>query len=154
MAHPRVQKALAGIASGALGGIVLLIFLALSSLVNLDSWWRFPNLLGTTFYGADALRSGFGRATLSGAAFELLLSGAAGAIFNSVAGDSLRGFRLAAAGMMAGLLWMYGSNLLYARVSPLISLYSETWPLTIGHLLLGACLAGSGWFLPLRPPVN
>jgi hypothetical protein len=151
MVHPRVQKVLAGIAAGALGGIVLLIFLALSSLIHQDPWWRFPNLAGTTFYGADALRSGFSRATLSGAAFEILLAGAAGAIFSSIVGDSLRGLRLALAGMMAGLLWMYASNLLYARVSPLIPLYSETWPMTIGHLLLGACLAWRAWFLP-RPP--
>ena len=141
---------LAGIAAGALGGVVLLTFLALSSIVGQDPWWRFPNLLGTTFYGAEALRSGFGRATLCGAALEILLAGAAGAVFNAVAGDSLRGFRLAAAGMMAGLLWTHGSNLVYARVSPLIPLYSEAWPMTIGHLLLGACLAGSVWFLP-RP---
>jgi hypothetical protein len=151
MAHPRVQKVLAGVAAGALGGTVLLIFLALTAMIHQDPWWRFPNLVGTTFYGADALRSGFSRATLSGAAFEILLAGAAGAIFSSVAGDSLRGLRLALAGMIAGLLWMYFSNLVFARLSPLIPLYSETWPLTAGHLLLGACLGWRAWFLP-RPP--
>src|SRR5713226_1346280 len=110
MVHPRVQTILAGIAAGALGGFVLLIFLALSSLNHLDPWWRFPNLLGTTFYGADALRSGFGRATLSGAAFEILSAGAAGAIFSALIRDWLRGFRLLLVGMIAGLLWMYGLN--------------------------------------------
>lgn len=153
MVHPRVQKVLAGIAAGALGGAVMIAFLALSSLLHQDPWWRFPNLVATTFYGADALRSGFSRATLSGAAFEILMAGGAGAIFSAVTSEALRGLRLMLAGMIAGLLWMYATNLVYSRLSPLIPLYSETWPMTAGHLILGACLGWRAWFLA-RPPAT
>src|SRR5215472_5770198 len=71
MVHPRVQKVLAGIAAGALGGLALLGFLAVGSVARQDPWWRFSNLAGTVFFGAGALRSGLGLATLSGAAFEV-----------------------------------------------------------------------------------
>jgi hypothetical protein len=149
MVHPRVQKVLAGIAAGALGGLALLGFLALGSIVQQDPWWRFSNLAGTVFYGAAALRNGLGLATLSGAAFEILICGAAGAIFSALMPGSLHGFRRLLLGMAAGLLWMHALNLVYGRLHPLIPLYSDTWPLTAGHLLFGACLAlFSGVFLP------
>jgi hypothetical protein len=153
MVHPRVQKVLAGIAAGALGGLALLGFLALGSVARQDPWWRFSNLAGTVFFGANALRSGLGLATLSGAAFEILICGAAGAAFGAVMPGSLRGFRRILLGMIAGLLWMQLLNLVYGRFHPLIPLYSDTWPSTAAHLLFGACLAAfSAVFLPARVP--
>jgi hypothetical protein len=153
MVHPRVQKVLAGIAAGALGGLALLGFLALGSVARQDPWWRFSNLAGTVFFGADALRTGFGLATLSGAAFEILICGAAGAVFAALVPGSLRGFRRLLLGMTAGLLWMHFLNLVYARFHPLIPLYSDTWPSTAAHLLFGACLAiFSALFLPAGVP--
>jgi hypothetical protein len=151
MVHPKVQRFLAGIATGALGGIILLGFLALISLVKQDPWWRFPNLVGTVFFGAAALRNGLGLATLSGAAFEILLSGAVGAAFGLFIPSPLRGFRRLLLGMIAGVLWMRLLDLIYNRLNPLIPLYSETLPMTVGHLLFGACLAFSAIFLPRMP---
>jgi hypothetical protein len=153
MVHPRVQRVLAGIAAGALGGLALLGFLALGSIVRQDPWWRFSNLAGTVFFGADALRTGLGLATLSGAAFEVLICGAAGAVFGALMPASLRGFRRILVGMIAGLIWMHLLNLVYGRFHPLIPLYTDTWPLTVAHLLFGACLAVfSAVFLPARVP--
>jgi hypothetical protein len=153
MVYPRVQKVLAGIAAGALGGLALLGFLALGSVARQDPWWRFSNLAGTVFFGADALRSGFGMATLSGAAFEILICGAAGGVFGALMPGSLRGFRRILLGLIAGLLWMHFLNLVYGRFHPLIPLYSDTWPSTAAHLLFGACLAAfSAVFLPARVP--
>ncbi len=149
MVHPRVQRVLAGVAAGALGGLALLGFLALGSVFRQDPWWRFSNLAGTVFFGAAALRNGLGLATLSGAAFEILVCGAAGALFGAFVPGSIRGFRRILLGMAAGVAWMHALNLAYSRFDPLIPLYSDTWPLTAAHLLFGICLAlFSAVFLP------
>ena len=149
--HSGAQRFTAGIASGALGGAALLSFLSAASVFDQDPWWRFPNLLGTTFYGAFALRAGPGLPTLAGAALEVLLCGVIGGLFGWVFAGAVPGARLMLLGMATGLVWNYAAERLYERLSPLVPLYSASFPLTFGYLVFGAFLGTAGWFLS-KPP--
>src|SRR6059036_69653 len=72
---------MAGVQSGVLGGLFMIVWLALLSLLQGRSAWSIPNLLASTFYGEAAMRHGFRWATLSGVALHVIVSALAGVLF-------------------------------------------------------------------------
>src|SRR3954453_10729597 len=109
-AAPRIFLAMAGLQSGVLGGIFMLAWLALLSVLQGRSVWSIPNLLASTFYGEAALRRGFRWTTLSGVALHLIVSVAAGLLFGSaVSGIAERG-RVMTLGFAAGVAWYFLSE--------------------------------------------
>src|SRR5215471_14640110 len=85
-AGSRILQAIAGVESGILGGLVMLAWLALLSLLQGRSIWSIPNLLASTFYGEIALRHGFRWTTLSGVALHLIMTAVAGLVFGLAVG--------------------------------------------------------------------
>ena len=139
----RLLELLAGLETGIIGGLVMLAWFLLHSILRNEYWWAVPNLLATTFYGDRALRLGPGRATLSGAALHLATSGVLGAIFALVVSSWRQTYaRVALLGLLAGLSWYYLSyGWLWKKLNPLIPAYGTVPPLLAAHLLFGLCLS-------------
>lgn len=140
MFHPRLKAAVTGLEAGVLGGFAMLGALAGASLADQDAWWRFPNLLATTFYGARALRSGAGWPTVSGIALQIVIAGAAGAVFGALFSRAPGALRIVL-GLGWGALLFYAAEALYRRIAPFIVLYQPETSALLGHLLYGLCLA-------------
>ena len=100
-----VPRLLSGIEAGVLGGIAMLVLLVLGSLWRGDPWWMPSNLLGSTFYGARALRDGPNPATLAGSALHVFMTGSIGGTFGLICGGIQRRNRLVLLGTLAGLIW-------------------------------------------------
>ena len=130
-----------GIEAGVIGGLAMLALLVSGSLWRGSSWWAPSNLLGTTFYGARALSIGPGRATLAGCALHIFITGLIGAAFGLLCGRIQRRHRLVLLGTLAGLI-SHGlvDALLWARINPLVALYSAQPVTLLSHALFGACL--------------
>ena len=69
-AGSKILQAMAGVESGVRGGLFMLVWLGLLSLLQGRSIWSIPNLLASTFYGEAALRRGLRWTTLSGVALH------------------------------------------------------------------------------------
>src|SRR5713101_5788780 len=79
---------MAGLECGVLGGVFMLVWLAIISLLQGRSVWSIPNLLASTFYGEAALRRGFRWATLSGVALHLVMTAIVGMVFGLAVGGA------------------------------------------------------------------
>ncbi len=145
-----LARLLSGIEAGVIGGIAMLALLISGSLLRGDPWWMPTNLLGSTFYGAPALNSGPGRATLAGSALHIFMTGSIGAAFGILFGGVQRRRRLVLLGMLAGLIWHgLADALLWRKLNPLIPMYSAQPATLFSHALFGACLGYLGRKLPV-----
>jgi hypothetical protein len=144
---------IAGLESGVLGGIFMLGWLAVVSLIQGRSVWSMPNLLASTFYGEDALRRGFRWTTLSGVALHVIMSAAAGLIFGlAVSGVVSRG-RVMLLGLAAGSVWYFLSlGIFWKHVNPMVPLYAGGASLFLAHLGLGIFLGSFPRFLQVLEP--
>src|SRR5206468_8459879 len=103
----KIKLAMAGVEAGVLGGLIMMAWLAMLSLLQGRSVWSIPNLLASTFYGEAALRHGFRWATLSGVALHVIVSALAGVLFGmAVSGIVGRG-KVMALGVAAGVAWYF-----------------------------------------------
>lgn len=144
-ALPELRAALAGLQAGTLGGVIMLAYFSVHSLLQHQPWWSMPNLLGTAVYGQTALWRGLGRATLAGAAFQLLIAGAVGALFGLLFAKTRHGAFGVLAGLLAGALCFFLCHeYLFAWISPLIPVYASRPSALMGHLLLGLSFSGAG----------
>jgi hypothetical protein len=132
---------IAGIESGVLGGVFMLAWLALLSLLQGRSVWSIPNLLASTFYGDAALSRGFRWSTVSGLALHLLMSAAAGLLFALLAGGMASRKRVMLLGVGAGAAWYFLSlDFFWKHINPMVPLYASGAGPFIGHLGLGIFL--------------
>lgn len=147
---------LAGVEAGVIGGALMLAVLIASAMWHGNVWWSVPNLLGSTFFGAAALRTGPGLATLSGSALELMSCGLAGALFGLLFVNMRDGRRAVLFGILAALGWFYVSrDIVWPRINPRVPLHTSTGPALVAHLVLGACLGRTPRFAAaLRGPRN
>ncbi len=134
-----------GIEAGIVGGAVMLAVLIGDSLMDGRYWWQFPNLLGSTFYGARAFRYGAGMATLSGLSLHFVITGTLGGVFGlSFAGIYRRG-RMMLLGIAVSVSWYTLANALFwPRVNPWVLAASPRPATVISHVVLGACLGYVG----------
>lgn len=144
-ARPKLLlRVLAGLQVGVTGGLLMLLWFAVHSLILGQRWYATPNLLGSTFFGDHAFRSGVGWVTASGFALHVLASGCVGVIFGLVAPASagVSGLRTFLLGLLAGMLWYY---LLFEPfwkiVNPWVPLYSSPRTMVVAHLIYGAWLS-------------
>jgi hypothetical protein len=146
--HGRVTalicRALAGIETGVLGGVVMFGWLAASSALDQHSIWTLPNLLGAALNGSQVLRGGFGWTSVSGLGLLLFAAGLVGMVFGLLVADSHRRLRVTLLGAVTGLVWYYFSQVLFWRkLGVFIVLYSPPSSLLLAHLVYGLVL---GWF--------
>ncbi len=137
----QVLRALAGIEAGVLGGVAMLVWLALASTLERRSAWFVPNVLGSLLYGRAALRRSFGMMTVSGLALQLFAAGMIGMLFGVLVGDSRNRLRVALLAVLAGLTWYYFSQaLLWRELGVLAALYASARSLIVGHIFYGLVL--------------
>ena len=136
---------LAGIQAGVAGGILMLLYFSLQSLMLHKPWWTMANLLGTAVYGQTALWRGLGRATIAGAAFQIIIAGFIGALFGLANAYSVRLANWTSAllvGLASGLASFFlCHDWLYGLISPLIPVYAPRSSALIAHLLFGLALS-------------
>jgi hypothetical protein len=139
-----VLRLVAGLETGVLGGVAMLSWYALVSLLSRKSAWALPNLLTTVVFNRPDLRSGFGWPAVIGVALHLCAAGLIGTGFGIIAGFSRRRVRVVLLGLLTGLAWYYLSQaLLWNTLGALSALYASPLWLLLGHLVYGAVL---GWY--------
>jgi hypothetical protein len=134
-----------GIEAGIVGGLAMLGLLVSQSLWEGHVWWEVPNLLGSTFYGPRAFRSGVGLATLSGTALHLVITGTLGGVFGLIFGRVHQRGKLIFLGLLASLGWYNLADVMFwPKVNPWVPAASSRPATVVSHLLLGACLGYMG----------
>ena len=136
------MRLLAGLQAGTAGGLLMLAYFSLQSAILRQPWWSMANLLGTAIYGQSALWRGLGRATLAGAALQLLIAAAVGILFG-VFFSRLRGWTAPLLlGIATGVAcFFFCHDGMFGRISPLIPVYAPRSSTIVGHLLLGLALS-------------
>src|SRR5947208_5940258 len=131
-------RAVAGLESGVIGGVFMLAWLALLSVLQGRAAWSIPNLLASTFYGEAALRRGFRWTTLSGLALQVIVSAVAGLLFGfAVSGIANRG-RVMVLGLAAGVAWYFLSlGIFWKYVNPMVPLYTRGLGMLLAHVGMG-----------------
>ena len=134
--------ALGAIQTGVVAGGVALVYLLLDGLVRGDGPWFFLNLLGATFYPRRAFSPVFSRATLSGLALHVVVSGVAGLLFaillSPYRAKPLRSLWLG--GFLGGVWYYLVFRFFWARVDPAIVLYQSFPGVFLAHLVFGFCM--------------
>ena len=134
-----------GIEAGIVGGVAMLGLLVSESLWEGHVWWEVPNLLGSTFYGPRAFRSGPSMASLAGVALHFVITGTLGGLFGLVFGGVHQRARLVLWGVLASVSWYNVANVLFwPRINPWVPAASPRPGTVLSHLLLGACLGYMG----------
>jgi hypothetical protein len=147
-------RLLRGIEAGIVGGFTMLALLILGSLLRGRVWWEVPNVLGSTFYGSRAFRSGVSMATLSGIALHFVITGCIGGIFGLACGGIRERKRLVLVGILAGVVWYYlGLAVFWSRINPWVPVFSSQPIAIIAHALFGACLGRMGYKLEQPEPI-
>jgi hypothetical protein len=130
-----------GLEAGVVGGVAMQALLVAGALWRGQVWWAPANLLGSTFYGMRAFRSGPGMATLSGAAFHVVITGTVGALFGLVCGGVRERRRMLLLGTLGGIFWYYLADAFFWRhVNALVPAYAPQPVTLLSHVLYGACL--------------
>lgn len=134
-----------GIEAGIVGGLAMLALLLSGSLWDGHVWWEVPNLLGSTFYGPHAFRSGPGMATLSGLALHFTMTGTLGGLFGLAFGGIQQRSRLVLLGLLAAVGWYNLANVsFWPNVNPWVLVASPRPATVVSHVLFGACLGYMG----------
>jgi hypothetical protein len=158
----KINLLMAGVQAGILGGLFVVGWLALLSLLQGRSIWSIPNLLASTFYGEAALRRGFRWSSLSGVALQLVVCALAGLLFGfAVSGIASRS-RVMFLGVAAGLAWYFLSvGVFWKYVNPMVPLYARGSGMMLAHLGMGVFLGSFPRYvealqpelIPLPPPL-
>lgn len=136
-----VPRVLSGIETGVTGGLAMLAWFAVHSLMQGQRWYAVPNLIGSTFYGELAFRSGFGKVTLGGIALHLFVAGVVGILFSIFMPASLSGTRTLLIGVLTGLACYYlAFHPFWKLVNSWVLLYASGKTMVVGHLLYGLWL--------------
>src|SRR5437870_2489727 len=134
----KIKLAMAGVEAGVLGGLFMMAWLAMLSLLQGRSAWSVPNLLASTFYGEAALRRGFRWTTLSGVALQVIVSAAAGLLFGLAVGGMANRGRVMALGLAAGVAWYFLSlGVFWRYVNPMVPLYTRGGGMLLAHVGMG-----------------
>jgi hypothetical protein len=128
---------LAGIEIGVIGGIIMLLWLALCAPLVGQPWWSIVNLLASHSYSARVVRGGPGMVTLSGIALQIAAAGVVGAI----TGFLTSGGRLF--GLAVTLVWYtLCYTFFWKRYAPLVLIDAPQPLMAVAFFLYGSVL---GW---------
>ena len=147
------RSALSGLQTGVLGGLAMLVFVFVHSVLRGQHWWSYANLLGSAVYGASGLWRGFGRATFAGIAIQVLLTGILGVLFG-VCFARTRGRMVSLVlGLSAGLMWFAATHwFLFKAIAPLVPVYASQPATLLGHMILGLVLSRTSLLYLDWPP--
>src|SRR6266568_6236921 len=149
----KINLAMAGVEAGILGGLFMMLWLAILSLLQGRSVWSVPNLLASTFYGEAALRRGFRWTTLSGVALHVIVSAMAGLLFGLAVGGIVNRGRVMLLGLAAGVAWYFLSlGVFWNYVNPMVPLYTRGGGMLLAHVGMGFFLGSFPKFLQALAP--
>jgi hypothetical protein len=140
MTPDRRLDILAGIETGILGGLAMLLCFAVLSPLLGHGWWLIPNLLASRTWSRALLSPGM--ATVVGVATLLLSAGVVGA----VNGVLHRGGRLFGLGVAAAW-YLFCYLFFWKRVAPLMLVHAPQPVVVAGFFVYGSIL---GWHPHLR----
>ena len=139
----RLRNALAGLEAGVLGTSGMLVTFLLAGSMYHRPVWLVPNLLATTFHGADAYTAGFTTSTLTGLAFLFIVYGLLGVVWGLVwkahpvkllwLGGAVTGY----------LVYLLFSTVLWKWLNPFFALYAPEMQLRVAHVVWGLLLGQS-----------
>jgi hypothetical protein len=137
---PQALHLFAGLETGVVGGAAMLAWLMLAALLDGRSPWVAPSLLGSLLY-RESPRAAFTVSTLAGLALQFFASGVVGVVFGVLVGDLRNRLRVALLGVLAALVWYYGSQaLIWKKLGFLATLYVSPRSLVMAHVLYGLVL--------------
>lgn len=126
---------LVGVETGILGGLAMLVWFAVISLLMGQEWWVIPNLFASETHGAGGFAAGPGWTTLSGIAVHLCIAGVVG----GVAGLFTPGGRLFGLGI--AIVWYVLSvAFLWRRFAPLVPIHVHYAVLMTAYFVYGSIL--------------
>lgn len=136
----RACRLLAGLDVGFAGGLAVIAWLCLHSLMSGELWWAKLNVSAGPFFGSAVYSMGFGRATLAGASLLLLLYATVSALFAQLVPllGYARNSLLALA--YAALLNLAADRWLWPRLDPFATAYFPFQAMLAGHLLFALAL--------------
>jgi hypothetical protein len=144
MIQSKLERGLAGLQAGMLGGIALLVVMTVVSLLDHRHWWSYPNTIAAVFYGARSIGAGLGWHTVSGAALQLVIAGVAGLLFGALFGSASAGRRNLAFGLAWGVLVYFFSGQFYRVFKPVVLVYLPGSAAMVAHLVYGVSLGWTG----------
>lgn len=126
---------LVGVETGILGGLAMLVWFAVISLLMGQNWWAIPNLFASEANRGGAILAGPGWTTLSGSAVHLCIAGVVG----GVAGVFTPGGRLFGLGI--AIVWYILSvHFLWKRFAPLVPIHVHYAVLMTAYFVYGSIL--------------
>jgi hypothetical protein len=135
MTRNRRLDLLAGIETGVIGGVAMLVCFAVAASLLGHAWWLIPNLMAARLYHRGLLQPGV--PTVVGTAWLLLGAGVGGAINGLLtSGGRLFGLAVAAAAYLICYV------VVWKRAAPLMLVHAPQAVLMAGFLAYGSVL---GW---------
>ena len=136
----RLATWFAGLESGLVGVLWMLMWLGMSSLWQQRSFWTPENLMSTAF-DRNAALNGLRWATLAGLAVYILIYSALGAVFAVLARERVARHRVTLMGILFAVAWYYLTfRWAFKYALPLVALLHVEVTMIAGHALYGAIL--------------
>ncbi len=136
-----LTAAMAGLQAGMAGTLAMLAWLGLSSAWQGRSFWRAENLMASAFYGAGAIRAGFGGRTVSGLALYVVLYSLLGAAVALILRRRLARVRTVLLSIAIAVFWYYVSfHWMWRSVAPPLAMLHAEQPTLLGHVIYGLWL--------------
>jgi hypothetical protein len=135
-------RSLAGLQTGIVAGLAVLVFHMLDGVLRAESMWSFPNLISSAFFPSRALSVSLRWETLSGVALHFLISGLLGLVFSIFLARYLyRPFRCRLIALFLALVWYYGAcRFLWPAINPAVVVFQPFPGMVLGHVLFGVCM--------------
>jgi hypothetical protein len=134
--------ALGGLQTGITGALVMLAWLAITSLWSRKTIWWVPNLVASVHYGERSLRFGAGVYTVVGIAMILFLYGTVGLFFGIALKDRPGGFRVLCFALVVALVVYYTVlRWFWKAANPMAHMYAPDTQILMAHLIFGLFLA-------------
>jgi hypothetical protein len=140
-AKARLATVLAGLESGMVGVLWMLVWLGVSSLWQQRSFWTPENLMATAFDRNSTLAPVFAWATCAGLALYVVIYSLLGAAFAVGVRDRVPRNRVMLLAVIFALAWYYVSfRWIFRLALPLVAMLHVEHPTLVGHLLYGTIL--------------
>ena len=135
-------RLLAGLQTGIVGGLAVVVFHMLDGVLRGEGLWAFPNLISSVFFPARALSVSLRWQTLSGFGLHFLISGILGVVFSIVLARYLyKPGRCRLIAMLLSLGWYYAAfRYLWPALNPAVVVYQPFPGMLLGHVLFGVCM--------------
>lgn len=135
-------RSLAGLQTGMVAGLAVLVFHMLDGVMRGDGMWSFPNLISSAFFPSRALSVSLRWQTLSGIALHFLIAGLLGVVFSVFLARYLyRPFRCRITALLLALVWYYGAcRYLWPAINPAVVVFQPFPGMVLGHVLYGVCM--------------